>query len=333
MLCVVCSFLLSLCTCGQGTDSQSSGAEGLTWQEQYDLGLRYLEEGNYEEAIIAFTAAIEIDPKRAPAYVGRGDAYVLSGETEENLTAAQADYEKAIELDDTNANAYLGLADVYIRQGKYDKAIEILQRGLEKTDGNQSIADKLSEIEKGTISDSSGKIWKMSSYDSGGNLIWWHEYDYNELGQQISLTTFDSNGNQTDYWDGFQYDEDGNRICDYEYFVEDGKICNYSLNVYEGGDEIREEIYDLSGVLVGYRILEYNSDHHVTKTLGYNADGALSYYWVYYYDDSKKINKVMHYDADDICYGYNILDYDESGNQIGSSHYNADGVLQDSHKF
>ena len=29
-----------------------------TWQEQYDLGIRYLSEGNYEEAIIAFTAAI-----------------------------------------------------------------------------------------------------------------------------------------------------------------------------------------------------------------------------------------------------------------------------------
>ena len=37
------------------------------WQEQYDLGQKYLTDGNYEEAILAFTAAIEIDPKRAPA--------------------------------------------------------------------------------------------------------------------------------------------------------------------------------------------------------------------------------------------------------------------------
>ena len=28
------------------------------WQEQYDLGQKYLTEGNYEEAIMAFTAAI-----------------------------------------------------------------------------------------------------------------------------------------------------------------------------------------------------------------------------------------------------------------------------------
>lgn len=41
----------------------SACAHAPTWQEQYDRGVRYLSKGNYEEAIIAFTAAIEIDPK------------------------------------------------------------------------------------------------------------------------------------------------------------------------------------------------------------------------------------------------------------------------------
>lgn len=100
-----------------------------TWQEQYDLGIRYLSEGNYQEAIIAFTAAIEIDPKQAPAYVGRGDAYIGSGETEGNLTAAKADYEMAIELDETCVEAYIGLADVYVCQENYNKALEILEKG------------------------------------------------------------------------------------------------------------------------------------------------------------------------------------------------------------
>ena len=53
-----------------------------TWQEQYDLGVRYLSEGNYEEAIIAFTAAIEIDPKRVEAYSGLSDAYLAIGDYE-----------------------------------------------------------------------------------------------------------------------------------------------------------------------------------------------------------------------------------------------------------
>ena len=55
--------LLTLCGCGQKGSAPS-------WQEQYDLGVRYLSDGNYEEAIIAFTAAIEIDSKRPEAYSG-----------------------------------------------------------------------------------------------------------------------------------------------------------------------------------------------------------------------------------------------------------------------
>ena len=86
----ILAILAGITACGNNADTQS-GPDVLTWQEQYDLGIHYLSEGNYEEAIIAFTAAIEIEPKRAEAYVGRGNAYVLSGETEENLTAAQVD--------------------------------------------------------------------------------------------------------------------------------------------------------------------------------------------------------------------------------------------------
>lgn len=146
---------LCACTAAQPDAPSAEVSQGPTWQEQYDLGVRYLSEGNYQEAILAFTAAIEIDPKRAPAYVGRGDAYVKSGETESNLAAAQADYEKAIELDETIADAYLGLADVYIRQGNYEKARENLEQGLEKTGQHEAIRNKLEEMDSGTITDSS----------------------------------------------------------------------------------------------------------------------------------------------------------------------------------
>ena len=78
----ICNFLLSfclvlgLCACGQAAQSAP------TWQEQYDLGIRYLSEGNYEEAIIAFTAAIQIDPKQADAYITLADVYTAQGDTE-----------------------------------------------------------------------------------------------------------------------------------------------------------------------------------------------------------------------------------------------------------
>jgi len=67
--------ILCLSACGQKNAAP-------TWQEQYDLGIRYLSEGNYEEAIIAFTAAIEIDPKNADAYLALADVYTAQGNTD-----------------------------------------------------------------------------------------------------------------------------------------------------------------------------------------------------------------------------------------------------------
>lgn len=124
----------------------SESNHSATWQEQYDLGIRCLSEGNYKEAIIAFTAAIEIDLKQAPAYIGRGQAYALSGQTEENLALAQEDFEKAILLDASNVDGYLGLADIYVQRGDYERAVEMLEDALGKTNNNQAIADKLDEL-------------------------------------------------------------------------------------------------------------------------------------------------------------------------------------------
>lgn len=77
------AFIIS--ACGQKPveeDLEVSQDDAPTWQEQYDLGIRYLSEGNYEEAIIAFTAAIEIDPKQPDAYLGLADVYVAQDDTE-----------------------------------------------------------------------------------------------------------------------------------------------------------------------------------------------------------------------------------------------------------
>lgn len=67
--------------------------------------MRYLSEGNYEEAIIAFTASIKIDPKRAEGYIGRGDTCALSGDTADNLAATLSDYEVALTLDENLTDA------------------------------------------------------------------------------------------------------------------------------------------------------------------------------------------------------------------------------------
>ena len=56
--------LLTLAACQKAPEVEPVD-EALDWQTQYDLGVRYLSEGNYEEAILAFEAAIEIDPRNS----------------------------------------------------------------------------------------------------------------------------------------------------------------------------------------------------------------------------------------------------------------------------
>lgn len=123
------------------------------------MGVRYLSEGNYEEAIIAFTAAIEIDPKQAPAYVGRGDAYVGIAETltpqSEEYVQAEADYLAAIEIDASIAEIYEKLADLYLKVGDTEKAIAILAQGYEVT-GDEPLHSRCQEL---GVSGSDEVVW------------------------------------------------------------------------------------------------------------------------------------------------------------------------------
>lgn len=143
---------LSMCACGSNSATTVEGAEKehvMTWQEQYDLGVRYLSEGNYEEAIIAFTVAIEIDPKQAPAYAGRGDAYngaaqlsmtnvgedaELTEDAAKAYNNAVADYLKAIDLDESIAELYKKAAEIYVLLGDPEAAVKILERGIAATE-------------------------------------------------------------------------------------------------------------------------------------------------------------------------------------------------------
>ena len=110
---------VTLCACGK--------TSGGSWQEQYDLGVRYLSDGNYEEAIIAFTAAIKIDPQNVNAYIGRADTYVKRGSTED-LLLAKEDYDRAIELESELWEAYQKQSIVLTKMGDYVEGLATLYR-------------------------------------------------------------------------------------------------------------------------------------------------------------------------------------------------------------
>lgn len=353
---ILLSNILLICIVACSPDAVGT----LTWQEQYDLGIRYLSEGNYEEAIIAFTAAIEIDPKQAFAYVGRGDAYMLSDKTEENLAAAQADYEQAIELDETLVEAYLNLADVFIRQGVYANALEILTQGLEKTNNNQTIADKFAEIEGGNHTDSTKENYRNNLennqaeiksarikgiyYGADGMPNYSENYFYDLDGYLSKIERIDS-GTST-LLECYEYDKFGNIIT-----RNSGSGTTAIQNIYEGpilisshneGGWWSEYFYDSgrlvsittylsSGKIMGVDEFLYN-DNQLSAINSYNhvvGEKSLEYltheYWILY-DSNQRISIIQHSYKGNAPHSY-ALHYNENGNLTGYEHYDADGNL------
>lgn len=95
---------------------------------QLDLGNRYLDEQNYEQAIIEFNKAIAIDPMRVEAYLGKAQAYEGIGDYE---NAIEVFYEVLainsdnIEIIDALQKAYLDYAYMYFDTGDYEQVVVI----------------------------------------------------------------------------------------------------------------------------------------------------------------------------------------------------------------
>jgi tetratricopeptide (TPR) repeat protein len=64
-------------------------------------GLAYAEKEQYDKAIAAYSEAIKRDSKYSFAFLGRGNAYVATGD----LDRALLDYDQAVRLDPTNDTA------------------------------------------------------------------------------------------------------------------------------------------------------------------------------------------------------------------------------------
>lgn len=344
----ICSWILTialimgLAGCSQSTEAQ--------WQEQYDLGVRYLSEDNYEDAIIAFTAAIEIDPKRADAYVGRGGAYIGIGETEENLATALADYEAVLDMDDSVVAAWLGLTDVYIRMGDYDTALEIIREAAEKTNGDPDILSKLEDMENGIFEDSSGKPRQEITYDETGAVLWRLVHSYDSMGREAAVTSYDGQGACTGHVD-LAYDERGNRVVSYAMstvvirrdltydnqdnlikevvYGEDGQVQEFMKYAYNAdGLESSCERYYPDGALWSTLTFEYDSSGNMTRQNDYR-DGVLAIYDIYEYDKDGKQLKVSYYDGPTgELLDYEVFLYDAHGNYVGSEYYEADGNIQ-----
>ncbi len=96
MLLSLLAVVLSLmAACGETPDTSETLPELENAEAYYDLGSEYEREQRVEDAIAAYSKAIEMDPNLAAAYRKRGFSYYKLRKGEEAIK----DYEKFLELE------------------------------------------------------------------------------------------------------------------------------------------------------------------------------------------------------------------------------------------
>lgn len=112
-------------------------------KKQLDLGQKYLAEMNYEESVIAFNRAIEIDPRSADAYLGLANAYLGLGDEEAALETLEAGYEVTGDerlqerVDEMRAAAI---------EREREAAEAAIEREREAVEENERVAERVEEI-------------------------------------------------------------------------------------------------------------------------------------------------------------------------------------------
>ena len=324
MTAAACALCLLLAACGMSTEEQ--------WQKQYDLGEQYLLDGDYEQAIVAFSEAIEIDANRAEAYLARAEAYLASDTSyvsETNVSdtetsggeavilsdwqeAALADYLTAIGLDDTLEDAYIGAAGLYVAAGEDDLAMELL---LSYPVGEDDIPEQIAAMLEG-LSNQTGKE-SLCIKSSGEGYYYLYEYD--AYGNCLLVNHYI--GDTLSSYEEYFYDESGNEVlwilCNL-----DGTLNNWGVLFYDRqGNMTALTACDADGTGYALYEYEYDSDGNLTAGLGYNESGS---YRDVYTDD--KLTARYDYDESGNLESYTIYEKDDAGNRTGYTSYYADGT-------
>ena len=119
---------LEIAKAGKAEQEQYNGAVNrLSARDWFDKGYALGIAGRHQEAIGAFTSAIELDRKYAMAYVGRGVAYGTLGDHRQAIR----DYDRAIELNPKHAQSYYNRGNAYANLGDRRQAIRDSDRAIE----------------------------------------------------------------------------------------------------------------------------------------------------------------------------------------------------------
>ena len=105
-------------------------------EAHYNLGIAYLEAGQYDRAVPEFETAIKLDADFIVAHCALCRAYLEQDELEKAHTSVTAalkldpTHQPALLLCDTITQAYYGSGKEHLNAARYAEAVSIFQKGL-----------------------------------------------------------------------------------------------------------------------------------------------------------------------------------------------------------
>ena len=313
--------------------------KGQTWEAQYDLGTQLMAEAKYEDAIIAFSSAIERERNQYIIYMARGDAYAslvssmraFYESVNEELIALRDksidDYNQVLtmlskdnvwsdEIKKVMIEIYKKIANIYILTNEIQEAMEVLLEGYQIIN-SEELLNLYKEWEAITVI----YVYTQKIYDDEGKLIiqstnFYDEQGYNNKSKTI---TFDESGNIKTEWD--QIWEFQEKVAEYEKWIvwnegidEPGgqKIIMPGTPYYWNGEGRPRGTYSIH---LGTEFI--NADPYLAPTdgskRGHNdlEDDWFKWTWAdYEYNVMGDVVKIISYDENEIVTGYCEIEYE-----------------------
>ena len=258
------------------------------FRKQLNLGQRYLSEMNYEEAVVAFNQAIEIDPRNVDAYLGLADAYVGLGDEEAALAALKKGYEAT---GDERLKARIDEMEAAAEESNTEE--------IDESNGeNDEITRRMREISD-LIRGGDGGVGEVNS-DGSTHLLTYDQIEaaYRPLAEELEGYLENEQGE----WETDAYYQ---LAAIYLHLGEMEKCLEVRRKGYEitGGYGLRPEVYESEDGGLVYDEYGRNigtsgdswsygeADRYITWDLGVNEFGNYEQYQ-YAYDSQGRIIKV-----------------------------------------
>lgn len=330
-LLLIITLLLAMAACGRPAPAVNPP---LILAEKYLLDL------DYEQALLQFEQAIEIEPKNPRGYVGQMVAWIADPGRPEappawpklpdlpSLPPVDAD-PKPEDILPVIFDWYKGhdlpeflrkLIDALLRQ--WPEA-QWLKDELEKLDG----AEKPTEGTTKEDPKAKPPLVRQNSYSADETLTDYYTFEYNSYGTRKRYNSYSADGTPDGY-SIYEYNSDGT-LRRYTSHSADGTPGGYRTYEYNSDGTLRRQnICDSAdGMPSDYFTYEYNSDRTEKRINNYNADGTLSFYYTSEYNFDGTLKRQNWYESDGMLSGFSTYEYSSDGTVTRQNVYDADGTL------